>query len=157
MDSGEAAIVPRVHSLEHIESLSTTALTHNYAIGTHTQRVDDQIADGNPVVVAGLGVLCLEAPHMTLGELQLGGGLDGDDAIVLGDIARQHIEQRGLAGASAPRDDDVEARDHAGLEKLGHLIGDGAKVDQVLDGKFESKIEFEKYKNFSRMKVSSNV
>ena len=56
--------------------------------------------------------------------------------------------------------------DEAGIEnlmKILHTLGEGTNVfvishkGEVLEGKFESKIEFEKYKNFSRMKVSNYV
>ena len=54
--------------------------------------------------------------------------------------------------------------DEAGIEnlmKILHTLGDDTNVfvishkGEVLDGKFESKIEFEKHKNFSRMKVGN--
>ena len=54
--------------------------------------------------------------------------------------------------------------DESGIEnlfKILHTLGDDTNVfvishkGEVLDGKFESKIEFEKYKNFSRMKVTN--
>jgi DNA repair exonuclease SbcCD ATPase subunit len=54
--------------------------------------------------------------------------------------------------------------DESGIEnlfKILHTLGDDTNVfvishkGEVLDGKFESKIEFEKYKNFSRMKVAN--
>ena len=54
--------------------------------------------------------------------------------------------------------------DEAGIEnlmKIIHTLGDDTNIfvishkGEVLDGKFESKIEFEKHKNFSRMKVGN--
>lgn len=54
--------------------------------------------------------------------------------------------------------------DEAGIEnlmKIIHTLGDDTNIfvishkGEVLDGKFESKIEFEKNKNFSRMKVGN--
>ena len=54
--------------------------------------------------------------------------------------------------------------DESGIEnlfKILHTLGDDTNVfvishkGEVLDGKFESKIEFEKQKNFSKMKVAS--
>ena len=50
----------------------------------------------------------LEPRHVLLVQLQLGGVLDGDDALVLGDEARQHVEQRRLAGAGAAADQAVQ-------------------------------------------------
>ena len=63
----------------------------------------------------------LEAHHVLLVELQLDRVLDRDDALVAGNEARQHVEQRGLAGAGAAGDEDVEtALDHA-RQQLGEL------------------------------------
>ena len=54
--------------------------------------------------------------------------------------------------------------DESGIEnlfKILHTLGDDTNVfvishkGEVLDGKFESKIEFEKHKNFSKMKVAN--
>ena len=54
--------------------------------------------------------------------------------------------------------------DEQGIENLMKIIytlGDDTNIfiishkGEILDGKFEHKIEFEKYKNFSRMKVAS--
>ena len=53
----------------------------------------------------------LERDDVRLLELELGGVLDGDDALVGRDGAREHVEQRRLAGAGAAGDDDVLLRD----------------------------------------------
>ena len=41
-------------------------------------------------------------------ELELGRVLDRDDPLVVGDEAREHVQQRRLAGAGAAGDQDVE-------------------------------------------------
>ena len=54
--------------------------------------------------------------------------------------------------------------DEAGIEnliKIIHTLGDGTNVfiishkGEILDGKFENKIEFIKDKNFSKMKIAA--
>ena len=46
----------------------------------------------------------------------------------------EDVEHRGLAGAGAAGDEDVEPRLDAGLEELEHLRRRGAEADEVLDG-----------------------
>ena len=50
----------------------------------------------------------LEVDHVGLLELELGGVLDRDDALAVGDERRQHVEVGGLAGAGAAGHEDVE-------------------------------------------------
>ena len=59
-------------------------------------------------------------PHdVGLLELELGGVLDGDDPLPLGDERRQHVEGRRLAGARSAGDEHVELAPDAGLEEQG--------------------------------------
>ena len=51
----------------------------------------------------------LEPDDVALLQPQLGGVLDRDDALVVGDQRRQHVEQRRLAAAGAAADEDVHA------------------------------------------------
>ena len=50
------------------------------------------------------------------------------------DERREHVEGRGLAGAGAPGDDDVEAAAHAGVEEVPGGAGERAEPDQVVRG-----------------------
>jgi hypothetical protein len=59
--------------------------------------------------------------------------LDRHDALVGRNEAREDVQQRGLAAAGAARDQDVELGAHHGVEQLGHLVGQRAQADQVLD------------------------
>ena len=47
----------------------------------------------------------LERDHVLLAELQLGGVLDRDDALVVGDERGEHVEHGRLAGAGAAGDE----------------------------------------------------
>ena len=75
----------------------------------------------------------LQAHHVVLLELQLGGVLDGDDALVVGDEARQHVQQRRLAGTGAAGDDDVQPGSDTGVEELCDLGSQRLLLDQVVD------------------------
>ena len=114
---GERAVVARVHRLEHVERLAAAALADDDAVGAHAERVLHEIADR--VLAAALEVrrARLERDDVRLLELELGGVLDGDDALVRRDRAREHVEQRRLAGAGAAGDDDVLLRVHAAREE----------------------------------------
>ena len=52
----------------------------------------------------------LEVDHVGLLELELGGVLDRDDALAVGDEGREHVEVGRLAGAGTAGDEDVELR-----------------------------------------------
>ncbi len=65
-------------------------------------------------------------------SLQLGGVFDRDDALVVGNEVRQHVEERRLAGAGAAGDDDVLALLDADLEKRRHRCRQRAVADQVV-------------------------
>ena len=61
----------------------------------------------------------LEGEDVLLVELELGGVLDGDDALVLGQVAGEDVEGRRLPRAGAAGDDDVEPPDDARPEEVG--------------------------------------
>ena len=98
------------------------------------QPVAQQVADGDLALALEVRRPRLELDDVCLVELQLGGVLDGDDALVLGDERRQDVEGRGLAGASAARDEDVEAGLDARPQELEHLGRGRAEVDEVVHG-----------------------
>ncbi len=106
---------PGVHRLEHVQGLGAADLTDDDAIGAHAQGVAHEIANGDLALAFDVGRARLEADHVLLAQLELDGILDRDDALVPGNEARQHVEQRRLAGAGAARDEDV----HAALDSRG--------------------------------------
>jgi len=77
--------VARVHGLEHVQRLRRTALADDDAIRAHTERVADQLSDGDGALALDVGWAGLQRDDVFLPELQLGGILDGDDALVVGD------------------------------------------------------------------------
>jgi len=69
---------------------------------------------------------------MPLLELQLRGILDGDDALAAGDIAREDIEQCGLARAGAAADEDIEAGAHRRSKQLRDRRREAAQAEQIV-------------------------
>ena len=73
----------------------------------------------------------LQPDHVLLLQRQLGGVLDRDDALGRWDERRERVEQRGLAGAGAAGDDDVQPGPDAGGEQLGDRPVQGAAGEQL--------------------------
>ena len=115
----DRAVVAGVHGLQHVEGGGVTDLTDDDAVGPHAQRVLDQVADRDRALALDVGRARLEAEHVVLVQPELGGVLDGDDALVVGDEGRQHVERGRLAGTGTTGDEDVEAAPDAGLEQVG--------------------------------------
>ena len=61
-----------------------------------------------------------EPRHVVLVQLQLGRVLDRDDAFRVADVARQHVEQRRLAGAGAAADQAVQPGPDAVRQEVEH-------------------------------------
>ena len=106
---GQRAVVAGRHRLEHVEGLAAADLADDDAVGAHAQRVADQVADGDLALALDVRRAGLQPDDVLLLELEFGGVLDGDDALVLRDQPGEGVEQRGLAGARGAGDDDVEA------------------------------------------------
>jgi hypothetical protein len=129
---GERAIVTGVHGLQHVERLAAAALADDDAIRPHAQRVANQVADRDLAFAFHVRRPRLERHHVRLRQLQLRGVFDRDDALVLGDRGRQHVEQRGLAAARAAGDHDVLLGAHAAHEEAAHRVAQRAVRDQRL-------------------------
>ena len=134
VDGGDRAVVTGVHGLEHVERFSATDLTDDDAVGSHTQRVAHEVADLDLALALDVGRARFHREHMVLVELELLGVLDGDDALVSRDEARQHVEQGRLPGAGTAADDDVEAALHALVDEVRDLGRERPEADEVVDG-----------------------
>ena len=86
---GQRAVVAGVHRLEHVQRLAAADLADDDAVGAHAQRVAHQVADGDLAPALDVGRAALQPDDVRLVELQLGGVLDGDDALVVGDERRR--------------------------------------------------------------------
>ena len=71
-----------IHRLQHVECLFAAALADDDAIGPHSQRILDQIALANLALALDVGGARFQAADMRLLQLQFGGILDGDEALV---------------------------------------------------------------------------
>ena len=88
VDGADRAVVAGVHRLEHVERRGVADLADDDAVGAHAQRVADQVADLDLALALDVRRAGLEPQHVLLVELELGGVLDRDDALVLGDERR---------------------------------------------------------------------
>ena len=132
VDGRHRAFVAGVHGLQHVEGFLAAALAEDDALGPHTQRVLDQLALADFALAFEIGRPRLHARDVRLLQLQLGGVLDGDQALLLRDEGGQRVEHRGLAGAGAAGDDRGDARLHRGRQHLGHLRPDRVVFDQLV-------------------------
>ena len=132
VDGRERAVVAGVHRLEHVQRLGATHLADDDPVGPHAQRVPHQLADGDLTLALDVVRARLEPQHVTLVQLQLGGVLDRDDALVVGHRRGQGIQERGLAGAGAARDQDVQLGADAAAEKVHRGLGQRSDPDHVV-------------------------
>jgi hypothetical protein len=103
------AVVARCSSPAAGRTLRAADFADDDAFGAHTQAVLDEIAHGDLALAFEVGRARFEAHHMRLLQLQFGGVLAGDDALVGSMIGGQAVEQRRLARAGAAGDQDVAA------------------------------------------------
>ena len=129
----ERPVLAGGHRLEHVERLARTTLADDDPVGPHVERVAQQVADRDLAVALEVRRPRLERHDVRLAELQLGGVLDRDDPLVVGDERRQHVQGGRLAGAGAARHEDVEPRLDARPQEVEHLGRRRAEADQVLD------------------------
>ena len=134
MDGRHTTLVAGIHSLEHIECLGRATLSYHDSVWPHSQAVDHKVLNRDLTSTFDVGRAGLECYHVFLSQLQLGCVLDGENPLIIGDKARQDVEKRRLARASAARDKHVEFRVHAGLHQFHRPGRHTAQFDQSLDG-----------------------
>ena len=81
------AVVAGVHRLQQVERLGSAHLADDDALGPHAQAVLDQVAHGDLALAFEVGRARFQAHHVRLLQLQFGGVLAGDDALVVVDVA----------------------------------------------------------------------
>ena len=131
MHGGERSLVAGVHGLEHVQGLAAANLADDDPVRAHAQGVADQIADGHLAASLDVGRARFQAHHMGLLQRELGGVLNGDDALALRNHAGQGVEEGGLAGAGSARDEDAELRRHQRSEKIGRLLGQAVARHEI--------------------------
>ncbi len=132
MDGRQRPVVTGVHRLQHVERFFASDLADHDAVGAHTQGVDEQLPLPDRALAFDVRRTRLEPRDVLLVQLELGRVFDRDDALALGDEARQHVEQRRLAGARAAADERVQPRADADFEELEHRARQRADGDEVL-------------------------
>ena len=134
VNRGHGAIVAGVHGLKHVERFGAARLAHDDAVGAHAEGVDHQVALRDGAGALDIGGAGFQADHVVLLQLQLGGVLDGDDALLFGDEPREGVEHGGLAGAGPARDHDIEARLHAAAHEIEHAGGQSFVAQKFFGG-----------------------
>ena len=86
------AVVAGVHGLQQVDRLGAAHLAEDDAVGPHAQRVLHQVAHADLAVALEVGRPRLQAHDVRLLHAQLGGVLDGDDALAVVDHARQRVQ-----------------------------------------------------------------
>jgi len=102
-------------------------------VGPHAERVAYELADLDLACAFDVRRARLERDHVVLLELELGGVLDRDDALVGRDERAHRVERCRLAGAGTAGDEDVELALHARGEELRRPGAERAERDQVVD------------------------
>src|ERR1700687_2275125 len=121
VDRGHRTIVAGVHGLEHVQRLTTSTLTDDDPVGSHTQTALDELADGHRAFAFHVRRTRLELDPVRLLKLELRGVLTRDQPFGLRNEGREDVEERGLTGASASRNEDVEPRAHTGTQERHEL------------------------------------
>jgi hypothetical protein len=85
------AVVTRVHGGQKVETLLAADFAEDDAVGAHTQRVDDEVADGDRALAFEVGRAGFERQPVRLLQAKLGRVLDGDDALARVDHLRQAL------------------------------------------------------------------
>ena len=88
VDRGERAVVAGVEGLEHVERLRPAHLADDDAVGPHPQAVGTRSRWATCPAPSVLGAR-LHADDVAIPQLQFGGFLDGNNALVVGNRLRE--------------------------------------------------------------------
>ena len=124
----QRTVVTGVHRLEHVEGFAAAALSHDDPVGTHAQAVPDQVTNADLSLALDVGGASFQSKNVILVELELGGVFHSDDALLVRQVARQHVERGRLSRPGTTGDDDVEAAPDAGTEEVGSALGKGVET-----------------------------
>ena len=97
MNSCQRSIVTRIHGLKHVERFASSALTHNYSIGPHAQRVSHKLPDWYSMQTLKVRWSRLQRNDMSLRKLYLSRVLNCNDSLSGWDKRRQRIQQSRLS------------------------------------------------------------
>src|SRR5680860_166180 len=131
VEGRDAAFVPGVHGLKHVERFAPSHLPDHDAVGPHAQGVTDEISDRHLAPPLDVGRSRFELKHVRLTQTQLDRILDRHGALVGGDVGGEDVQRGGLTRPGSSRDDQVELASDTELEELRNRGGESAEGDEV--------------------------
>jgi hypothetical protein len=126
--------VAGVESSEQVHYLGATDLAHHQAVGAHSQRLPDEVAQGDFPRTFDVGWASFQPDHMWMVGIELARVLDQDKTFGGIGQRQQGIEKGRLARAGATADQEGDASVQEISEYGGSDGGEGAGGDQVLEG-----------------------
>ena len=103
-----------------------------YSKGKRLEELAERFKTDSETVAAKLQKMALEAKDMWLKQMQLGRVLNRCHPLGVGYVLRQTIQQRRLPAPRSPRNQDVQPRFHARLQKGQHVRTDRLLGNQVV-------------------------
>src|SRR5207245_5430050 len=98
--------------LEHVKRFFAADLPNHNAVRAHTQAVDNELPLAHGTFALNIRRAGFEAYNVLLFHQKFSRVFDGNDSLRIWDVAREHIEQRGFAGAGATRNQEIQAAFH---------------------------------------------
>ena len=83
MHGGQRPVMTGVHGLQHVQTLRSSHLAENDAIGTHTQSILDQFPLRHLAFAFDIRRAGFQTHHMVLAQLQFRRVLDRHDPFVI--------------------------------------------------------------------------
>ena len=131
VNRGHRAFVTGVHGLQHVKRFFAADFAHDDAVWTHTQAVDQQLPLLDGALAFDVRRTGFQADNVLLRQAEFGRVLNGDQALVVGNVLRKNIQQSCFTGAGAAGDDDADARLYSRGQQLHHFRGDALQLDQL--------------------------
>ena len=97
VQSGHAAIVTGIHSLEHIECFGAAGFADDESIGPHAECISGEVAAGDGALSFDVWRSGFHANNVRLLESEFSGVFDGGDAFVVRDVTGEHIQECSFA------------------------------------------------------------
>ncbi|MNT19179.1 hypothetical protein D3C72_1544280 [compost metagenome] len=113
MQGRQRALVARIHGRQHVKRFGAPALSYNNAVGPHAQRIAHKFAYGDMPPALLIGGARFQRHQMIVIQPQLGGVLNGDDPLAIGDFVGQDVQQGRFARARAAGHNQVFAHPDA--------------------------------------------
>src|SRR5690606_27957646 len=131
---GQRAVVTGVHRLQHVQGFAAATLADHDAVRAHPQTVAHQVANGHLTLALHVRRARLEADHVRLDQLELGGVCHRHHALLDRDEVGKDVPQGRVARAGNGGLHEVEGLHHRRPRVHIHLPVDRAIADQVVGG-----------------------